>query len=78
MKPTRPSSRHPAGSLLNPATRYVPAAATDLRARFAQERRALGLPRPKPAPQPARLAIASWCRRHGKATLLQALKGAQP
>lgn len=57
MKPIRTLAQHPAGSLQNPATRYAPAAATDLRARFAKERRALGLPTPKRAPQPARQAI---------------------
>ena len=57
MKPVRTLTAHPEGSLLNPATRYTSAAATDLRARFARERKALGLPAPKRAPQPARRAI---------------------
>lgn len=66
MKPIRTIAQHPAGSLLNPATRYTPAAATDLRARFARERKALGLPAPKRAPQPARQAIER-AKRQGSA-----------
>ena len=57
MKAIRTLTAHPEGSLMNPATRYTSAAATDLRARFARERKALGLPAPKRAPQPARRAI---------------------
>ena len=57
MKSIKPSATYPVGLLLNPATRYTPAVATDLRARFARERKALGLPAPKRAPQPARRAI---------------------
>ena len=57
MKPIRTLMAHPEGSLMNPATRYTTAAGTDLRARFARERKALGLPTPKRAPQPARRAI---------------------
>jgi len=57
MKPPRTLSDHPEGSLLNPDFRYVPAAATDLRARFARMRKELGQPAPKRAPQPARRSI---------------------
>lgn len=75
MKPVRTLSRHPDGSLMNPATRYTPAVATDLRARFARERKALGLPAPKRAPQPARRAIER-ARRTGGAWFM--LKGEGP
>ena len=57
MKAIRTLTAYPEGSLLNPVTRYTTAAGTDLRARFARERKALGLPTPKRAPQPARRAI---------------------
>ena len=66
MKALRTLTEHPSGSLLNPTKRYTPAAGTDLRARFARERRALGLPSPKRAPQPARRAIER-ARRDGGA-----------
>ena len=66
MKPIRTLMAHPEGSLMNPATRYTTAAGTDLRARFARERKALGLPAPKRAPQPARRAIER-ARRGGAA-----------
>ena len=66
MKPIRTLMAHPEGSLMNPATRYTTAAGTDLRARFARERKALGLSTPKRAPQPARRAIER-ARRSGAA-----------
>ena len=66
MKHIRTLTAHPEGSLLNPATRYTSAAGTDLRSRFARERKALGLPTPKRAPQPARRAIER-ARRSGAA-----------
>ena len=66
MKAIRTLTAYPEGSLLNQATRYTSAAATDLRARFARERKALGLPTPKRAPQPARRAIER-ARRGGSA-----------
>lgn len=75
MKPIRTLTAHPPGSLQNPATRYTSAAATDLRARFARERRALGLPAPKRAPEPARRAIER-ARRGGGAWALMAGKAA--
>lgn len=71
MKGIKPSAIYPPGLLLNPATRYTPAVATDLRARFARERKALGLPTPKRAPQPARRAIER-ARRTGTAWPLPA------
>lgn len=49
MKAIRTLTAYPEGSLLNPGTRYTTAAGTDLRARFARERKALGLPTPKRA-----------------------------
>ena len=75
MKGIKPSATYPVGLLLNPATRYTPAVATDLRARFARERKALGLPAPKRAPQPARRAIER-ARRVGAAWPLATAKGA--
>ena len=59
MKPIRTLMAHPEGSLMNPATRYTTAAGTDLRARFARERKALGLPTPKRAPQRRGLAAGA-------------------
>ena len=66
MKAIRTLTAYPEGSLLNPGTRYTTAAGTDLRARFARARKALGLPTPKRAPQPARRAIER-ARRGGSA-----------
>lgn len=57
MKTLRTLTAYPDGLLMNPATRYTSAANTDLRARFARERKTLGLAAPKRAPQPARRAI---------------------
>ena len=75
MKPIRTLMAHPEGSLMNPATRYTTAPGTDLRARFARERKALGLPTPKRAPQPARRAIER-ARRVGAAWPLATAQGA--
>lgn len=59
----------PVSSILNPAKRYTIAAATDVRALFARERKALGIAPPKRAPQPARTAIER-ARRQGHPFLI--------